>query len=295
MMRIWLCCLLVACCTSVMDGQGVIPDADFENWTNQGSFEEPTSDWWTSLNELVLLTAPVSVEKTTDAHSGTYAAKMTTKQWGFTLVPGLLVAGDFDANSAAFVIQGQPFTDRPDVFTGWYKYTSVNGDSAAIAAYLTRWNGIKRDTLAEATLAEYVTVSNYTQFILPFIYNSQDTPDTILLALVSSAGGQSFQGQPGATLWVDDIALQDWAAVPEAAPLKFSLGPSPATTEIRLSVEAVHPPFQMRLYNAQGQLLRDQQIHASTTQIDVREFPAGTYVLELMKDERRAVRKFIVR
>ena len=185
-----------------------IPEGEFENWTpaSSGLYEEPTGGWWTTLNSLVQLGAAVTVSKTTDAYSGTYAAKLETKQWGTFMITGLLASGKF-INTDPFVVQGKPFTDLPLKFQGYYKYTSINGDSAGIYAMLTKLNTTtgKRDTLADAKTAVKSTVPNYTEFDLNFKYYTPGVyPDSIDIVFCSSSGDSN---RVGSVLFIDDVKL----------------------------------------------------------------------------------------
>jgi Putative carbohydrate metabolism domain len=264
--------------------QTPIPNGDFESWSPAGSglYEEPTGGWWTSLNALKSLGAPVTVEKSTDAHGGSYSAKLTSKQWGTILLPGLLVSGRFDVLNPQFLVQGQPFADKPDAFQGWYKYTGVNGDSAGIATLLTVWNAGagRRDTVAAAGIVVTSSQSSWTYFDIPFFYSLNVIPDSITVALVSSGDGANFNGQVGSTLWVDDLHL-DYAT---AAPAPLAPASSPV---VRLRGQALDVSLptgtgtrDLRLRDIDGRLLHAQTVRAGSQTIDL-DLPSGIYLVEI--------------
>lgn len=191
-----------------------VPDGDFENWksftTGENTYYEPASGWWATLNILSNIGSPQTAVRTTDVNTGKYAAKLTTGLWGQLVMPGILLSGVFDFNAPNMVIEGQPFTEKPEKFRGYYKYTSVDGDSAAVFASITRYNTVemKRDTIAEASFAVLTTVEEYTYFDLDFTYYLTDVePDTINIVFSSSADGANFNGAIGSTLYIDDISL----------------------------------------------------------------------------------------
>jgi Putative carbohydrate metabolism domain len=264
--------------------QTQLPNGDFENWaTPSGAqYEQPTSGWWTSLNALKALGAPVTVEKTTDMHSGSYAAKLTTRTWGTLLLPGLLVSGEFDIQNPRFLVQGQPFTDQPSAFQGWFKYTSVAGDSAGIAALLTRWNAGagRRDTVAAAAVVVTASQATWTAFDLPFVYSLTGAPDSIIVALVASGDGQNFNGQTGSTLWIDDLQLDYLTAAPAPA--------TPASApQLRLRAQALDitlpAPASARtllLRDINGRVLHTQALHAGTQSVDL-DLASGVYLVEI--------------
>ena len=282
--------------SSSLSAQFQIPDAGFEAWTpgTGGQFEEPSSNWWTSLNSLRGLGGPVTVEKTTDAHSGTYAAKMQSAQWTTLLLPGLLVCGDFDPFSSTFILTGQPFTERPLSFTGWYKYFPVSGDSAGIAAVLTHWNTAtqSRDTIGIAAVVLYDTVSAYTEYVLPFYYNSTDTPDSLILALVSSQGGSDFLGQVGSTLYADDLSFTSATSTPEPSLGFAHVSPNPCSSTLRVSM-AITGSVHAELLDLRGKLL-----HSITSQgeieMGVADLPSGTYLLRLRQGNKVQHEKVLV-
>src|SRR5215470_17308930 len=104
----------------------LIPNGDMEDWTPTATYDSLAH--WTSTN---LFFAPnISVVKTTDAHSGSFAAKMNgTTFFGIIPVPGG-IGTNAKVDILTFSISGgYPFTIRPNAFTGWFKYTPSNGDS----------------------------------------------------------------------------------------------------------------------------------------------------------------------
>jgi hypothetical protein len=196
--------------------QTTLPNMSFEDWTSYGGgqYEEPSGGVWTTANKAVLLTAliPASTEKTTDAYSGTYAAKMSTKMASAPLsmlITGTLATGTFDemATPPNNLNQGMPFTGRPQQFTGYYKYIDNAGDSCEIYAILSKWNGSARQEVGRAYMRSTLTVTSYTKFDLPFSYTSADTPDSISVVFASSAGGDQMVGTVGSTLYIDSIAF----------------------------------------------------------------------------------------
>ncbi len=274
-----------------------IPNGGFENWTTPPGtqYQEPSGGWWTSLNALRSLTAPITVEKSTDAHSGTYSAKLTTALWGTVLLPGLLVSGEFDIQNPSFLVQGQPFGDLPGAFQGWYKYAPVNGDSAGIAALLTRWNAGagRRDTVAAAAVVITSTQATWTSFDLPFFYFQFGIPDSILVALVSSGDGQNFNGQPGSTLWIDDLSLDYGTAAPEGVGVQAmpQVGIQGQAVTVRVPVDM--GASQLRLLDLQGRELSKATLHAGSQSVEV-DLPSGIYLVEIAKAGRQLFRQKII-
>lgn len=267
-----------------------------DNWANQGSYEEPTNGW-TTLNELRNLSQfnPITTTKTTDKHSGTFAAKMETGkiQFANTIIGGVLATGFFDnnANPGENLKLGQPFTSSPIKLSLYYKYTSVSNDSAAIFCALTKWNSgtNSRDTLGTVAYIENNTIGTYTLLDLPIVYSdSVSTPDTLILLFSSSAEAANFQGQEGSTLFVDEIAMETPAGVKELLSNEIDLViyPNPTTNFISVNTNSDNL-YTATIFNMLGETVETFTI-AQTKNISVNKYAKGDYILSI-KDNKGLV------
>lgn len=276
--------------------QAQIPNGDFETWDSGtlNLFEEPGGGWFVTLNLLRTLGGPVSVEKSTDAHSGMYAAKLTTGSWGTLLVPGLVVTGEFDTQNPTEIIEGKPYTGKPSRFGGWYKYSPANGDSGAIGMLLTRWNSAtgQRDTVGEAGIVITTAIASWTEFDLPVIYHLPTaTPDTLVVAITSSADGANFIGEVGSTLWVDDVELDMTTAQPEAADaaeLALSYRPDGS---VRLAVPALRGAALLQVHDIRGQLRYRAEMRGSEATLPADGFAPGIYLLSVQSASGQVYRE----
>ncbi|TVR78045.1 MAG: T9SS C-terminal target domain-containing protein [Chitinophagaceae bacterium] len=271
-----------------------IPDKDFENWTASplGNFEKPSSGWWVSLNPLANLGAEVTVEKTTDSNSGNYAAKLTTKEWGDFLIPGLLISGNFDLSAGIDAIEeGQPYELKPSLFTGYYKYFPVAEDSAAIYAGISYFNTTtnEREIIAEAAISPDQTAEQYTYFEIEFEYFIEDIqPDSISIVLSSSFNTDNPLLTPGSILYIDDIDV----LVNVSTPSFNKPNKSPLVTvyqsfnkkDIYLGWNESLEKAEVRLYNLQGKKLYSQKMPAisgSRSSLNINFSGAGIYILQV--------------
>lgn len=267
--------------------QAQLPEGGFNNWTPflLNTYSEPTGGWWTTLNTLSTLGGPVTVSPSTDVHSGAYAAKLETKQWGTLLLSGLLTSGKF-INAAPFIKQGQPFTDKPSRFKGWYKYAPVSGDSAAIVAILTKFNTIsgKPDTIARTINVIKNSSSVYTQFDFKFDYSVTNiNPDTIKIVFVSSADGANMKGQNGSTLLLDDISLEYTTDLQEILMPEFTIEayPSPSSYQVQLKFNTgISEQLFCQVYSIDGHLMSSFSPLGNYHSIDVSTWPQSTYLVQ---------------
>lgn len=272
--------------------QTTLPNLDFEDWTSYagGQYEEPSGGVWATPNKVVLLSSvfPVSTEKTIDAYSGTYAAKMSSIMTTIgMLITGSLATGTFDETETPpnNMHLGMPFSGRPERFIGYYKYMNNNGDSCAIYATLSKWDGVARQEIGKAELTSTLTVNAYTKFDLEFIYSSADTPDSISVVFASSAAGDLMQGNDGSTLYIDSVAFSYPAGINELSnqTLHVSCYPVPASNQICFELERNINNGVINIFNESGSKQRSLLITKKTMSLPVDELAPGKYLYQIIE------------
>ncbi|MDQ3048658.1 MAG: hypothetical protein M3R27_14005, partial [Bacteroidota bacterium] len=157
--------------------QTAAPDFNFETWAAVSppfaTMEDPQG--WASLNALNVVGTPISVTKeTASPYSGAISCKISTVDVSGAAIPNPFRPG-FDFDTAGFIGIGSivPFPSpsiefgytyspwRPAMLSFASKYTPVSGDSAFVFAYLTRWNGTSRDTIADGIYSTGATTTSY--------------------------------------------------------------------------------------------------------------------------------------
>ncbi len=203
-----------------------LENSSFEEWEqlNIGTGIFEPVEWSTiksSDNSQVNTSAPVTVIKSTDAHSGDYSVKLITKSVFEIPVPGTVTNGRFHATFNPD--EGYVFTDpdndmwntvvnaKPDSLTGWYKVKSVNGDKAKVKIVMhTDFVKVSetQDTtgfIGSGTLfLSGNDTTNWKKFSLPINYYTNDIPKYVLVIISSSYGVNAVVGSE---LWIDDLKL----------------------------------------------------------------------------------------
>jgi len=204
-----------------------IPNNGMETWGTAGFLEPEGPVSYVSANvfasPLVSTLNPVSVTKGTgaDAYSGSFSAKITTVKLASNpatgTIPdtvGVLMLGTVSLASSPPLKSGTSWTQRLNSVEFYYKYSSVNNDNGAMMAYLTKWNGVTRDTLAIAGYPITASTSSFTLASSPFIYNTNfpnnTAPDSLHVYFLSSARpwlNSALVPNPpkvGSALWIDE-------------------------------------------------------------------------------------------
>lgn len=196
--------------SGMLVAQTQIPNAGFENWNGQNITGWGNSD--------AILSGfgqpdPGGVERETVAanvYSGASSVRVTTKQvsaFGQSfLLPGVVSLGTLSLNLQTQTpqIRGLAYTDRPDSFSFYYKFTSSNQglDTGAAVVTLTKFDNGETKTIGQV----FLTVTNQANFTLAkakIEYSSIMTHDTLLIQLLS---GASFGGgYDGTVMWADEL------------------------------------------------------------------------------------------
>jgi len=202
--------LALTCMTtlSFANAQNAIPNAGFETWNSNPNYDDPAG--WGTINGLTYFLGVRTVTKATapaDIHGGSYAIKLESKTVPLQgVAPGIAATGSINPSTQA-VDGGVVYTKRPISMTGWYKYAPNGIDTGSVEAILWKWNTNThvRDQVGTATFQQNVATGTYTQFTANFVYTSAAFPDSMVITILSSSGGNNSLA--GTVLFIDDLAF----------------------------------------------------------------------------------------
>lgn len=282
-----------------------IPNGDMESWNlmtdgnlgqqynDLGPNTDRTQNFLRSLNEIFTVPlTPITCYKDTDApdvHGGTSAARLVTGYVGAPfniLVPGTIITGDVDI-AVQTLYAGRPYTQRPDSYTGWYKYEPVSGDSARFEVTLTRWDALNQTTVVVGygNLVIHNAAATYTQFTCPINYTDPGTPDTAIVVAASSAGYNfsnlfASVGQVGSTMYIDDLNFEfGGVGVEEQSSASVKVFPTLTTGIVNIETDgSINENIIARVYDLTGKKVAEQLMN-NFGSVDLTSFEAGTYVV----------------
>ncbi|MCX6244014.1 MAG: PCMD domain-containing protein [Bacteroidetes bacterium] len=281
--------------------QTPVPNGDFETWVTTGSYQNP--QYWDSPNAAIAIALPFGtkvVTKSTDHESGSYSARIESKQLTFpsVVVPGALTLGTFtiDIFTQTFSLDGGvPINDVPTHLKGFFKYIPKGGDSCAIGIGLSKWNGISRDSIGVGAFSTHDTVNVWTPFSAWIDYLETVTPDTFNIVAISSADSLPA---PGTVLFIDNLYLDYTVGVNENDPAGgIDIYQDRETHEILVYFDFVRPEATtIRLFNMMGQTVASvpaESVQKGRKIIGYQGFSTGVYVLEILHGGKKYCRKFV--
>jgi hypothetical protein len=261
-----------------------VPNGNFETWSNPNGYLVPND--WETLNDM---TSSAGVYTATrGGTSSDYYLKLTSQNvTGMGVMPGIAVSGMLDMNNLT-ALSGFPFAYRPVSFTGKWQFMGNSGnDSGYVKVFLTKWNSSMqmRDTIGYVSQDLNGMVMSWSNFNLPFTYNSTDVPDSCMIALNASGPNP----EAGSYLYVDNLSFSGIVAGVENTEITgtFKIFPNPSNHEIQIDLSGLKATAQQfEITDLTGKIILTKQYNGSLFQtISIGEMPAGNYFLKITTEK----------
>ena len=281
-----------------------LENSGFEQWENVGTGEEEPLSWSstkTSDNSSLNGLAPQVISRSTDAHTGTYAAKMVNKNVPFVniVANGILTNGIIhtttnpqdsyvytDVNSSD---HSQPFTSYPDSIVGWYKYAPQGNDVGNIQVLLHGSYGQLPVDASTSIIAlaefDFSANSNWTRFSTPFIYYPTINNPAYILCNISA--GDSTQAVANSELKIDDLELiYNTTKITDESTNSINV----TYLNDHLQFSNVVNEINYAIYNLQGQLMNIGKIDRYNRNVSI-TLESGIYFISIQsKDHHQSIK-----
>lgn len=291
------------------------PDGGFENKWDYFNNPSGKSDYWdfvdgnfiSTLNQLYELSgdqgdAPLTAFREENAYKGNYALKLVSNTMTFgepLFLPG--AAGTLSINFIDLAcILGKSFTYRPLQFSGYYKYSPVKGDSAAIEVFLKKSGQI----LGRGKMVVKQKVDVWTNFNIPIKYTSSSQPDSIVVIFAASAAYDftsletlmQCKGQNGSTLIVDEVSFGYQQGIQQTLfpEIDIALYPNPATDIMTIRLPEL-VKGKICIYDYSGKEVKTLPINGNTLEIGLHELATGSYFINLMEEDKVVSSKMFIK
>lgn len=276
----------------------VLLNTGFEEWVALGS--EPPFNWeprdWTS-NNAAMEFSTVPIVKSTDAHSGSYAAQISTRSPFDAPIPGVLVNGSAAVDMAGYTVNiitgGSPtktltIKDEVEVkgVKGYYKFQSTDAnDFGKAVVILKKYNAEtnKRDTIGIGTV-DLLPASEYTLFIVPIGILKPESEDSVVIAFYST---NPDSPKDGGVLFVDDIEYTTVDAVHDIDSESIQqIYPNP-TKDGKVKINLPDNEYrnnQIIFYNMAGSVVTTVRLVTNNQEIEI-DLPSGEYFYKIVNSD----------
>ena len=281
-----------------------LENSGFEQWENVGTGEEEPLSWSstkTSDNSSLNGLAPQVISRSTDAHTGSYAAKLVNKNVPFVniVANGILTNGIIhtttnpqdsyvytDVNSSD---HSQPFTSYPDSIVGWYKYAPQGNDVGNIQVLIHGSYGQLPIDASTSSIAlaefDFSANSNWTRFSTPFIYYPTINNPAYILCNISA--GDSTQAVANSELKIDDLELiYNTTKITDESTNSINV----TYLNDHLQFSNVVNEINYVIYNLQGQLMNIGKIDRYNRNVSI-TLESGIYFISIQsKDHHQSIK-----
>ncbi|HDO28030.1 MAG TPA: T9SS type A sorting domain-containing protein [Bacteroidetes bacterium] len=261
-----------------------LPNYSFENWVKTPSYEEPLP--WNTPNPLTSLASVVTVEKSDDAYSGNYSAKLTTKKIEVGTIsyvsPGLVTYADFHVDYQTLETSfsgGLLMPERISSLSGMYKYTGQNNDSATVLIYNFRHpEGEQIDTIGIGVLFLHDT-GQWSPFTVQMNYLNDHQPDTFNVLMMSTASFNIEIMPLGSVLMLDSITVKTSTGIFDlnVGTIDLNVYPNPATNRIIFETTEPEKNRKVNIFDVSGKLVRQLDFNQKSLPLNLNGLPSGNY------------------
>lgn len=251
-----------------------LPNHSFESWIQISS---TTPDNWTTLNDFLTSSGMTAVTESSDAYTGTSAAKLETLNFYNDTIPGLLIYGNLVIGYQPTPV---PYSATPTTFSGAYQYFPSGADNGFISfQFYSNGNNIGGNMINMNSSSVYVPFSVNT--------NLSGTPDSVLVACFSGEN-------PGSYAIVDDLQFSGGNVdVIEYPDFDFSFYPNPSRNNLTITGNMVGE-YQVLISDVNGKIFLSEQKSGNQTNMDVSGLPSGVYYLTIDTEGKRLSRFMVV-
>lgn len=239
-----------------MTAFGQIPNNGFENWTDDGSDNNP--DFWiTSNSDPFVCVSPYS-----PAYAGNFSMKVGTFSPGFGILPGI---AELDFN----------YSQRPNFLKACIKTNIAPGDKVILMVSMFQGDSIVASPLFCSFNVD-TNINEFTCMYFPISYLSSLIPDSVNITIAAGMGNT----QMGTYIIVDELSFEDALdlAEMEKNPLT-QLFPNPFTDKLTITSEITD---KIELINLRGEVISvPVAVHEGYSDLDTSKLPEGIYVVHV--------------
>ena len=196
-MKKQLLLLVLVYITITAVGQNSIPNGGFETW-NSSTYDYPQNYPYNSISELLSRGSVSNLFRTSDAHSGSSAVKLTTTAES----PGYFLNKNPNKGDPTTWTGGILYNQKPTGISGYYKYNIVADDGLIMVAFSKAGRNIG------TYMYNIVGIQNaYKLFDFTFSPALTEIPDSVAFGAVSTTHINDNTFVIGGTLYLDDVSF----------------------------------------------------------------------------------------
>ena len=269
----------------------------FGNWDTCAAGEMPL--YWDGFNRDIIINGAnlgeiICITKdSADPQDADYSVRLTTTSiLGGAAVPGILTTGklniDFVTHDGG-IDGGIPYTQKPAILKGWYKYTPTGNDTALVSVWFQKdgqnFGGGKLELSSHKQM--------WTLFEVPLNYQLDIYPDTMNIMFASSIIKNNIP--VGSSLEIDHIWFEGGSLGINTKQINNTkVFPNPAKSYVIIETPKEINHYNITIYNSNGQRIIKVKSNSNSKKIDIKSLRKGAYFIEICSDKLRKISKLLI-
>jgi len=280
------------CIGNFAQAQQTIPNASFENWTNFGTYSDPTS--WSSYNsQLIGMGYIPTCEKGSPAATGDSYLKLTVKSVNGVAQPACVLSNPVFVGMKP----GFPYNLRPTTLTGKWKYSVSTNNITYIIVKFWKWDPIAQISnciyRGETDISPGI-VNTWTNFNLPITFPTEEYPDSAFIKIVLG----EVTAIENDYLYIDDLSFSGTVGVSEVQEnSNFSVFPNPSNGVFTIQ-NIGEDVTNIDVFNLLGekvfQSTNNNLVNNNETAIDLSKKPKGIYFIQVTHGNSITTKKIVI-
>jgi hypothetical protein len=256
-LSIWISGIIFFALSTI--GQAQIPNNGFENWTNNGSENDP--DFWSTNNSNPF----ISVSPYSPAFAGNYSMKVETFSPGFGVVPGVAQT-EFN------------YSQRPNYIKACIKTQIMPGDKVIFLVSMFQGDSIVASPLFCSFNID-TNINEFTCLYFPISYLSTLIPDSVNIIISAGMGST----QLGTYIIVDELSFENGLGLEDLNKESINVYPNPFMDHLIVTANNI---TKVELLNVNGErILLQSFLSENQTEIDTHILPQGVYLVRIHTDK----------
>jgi hypothetical protein len=258
-----------------LQSQDTIPNAGFEHWSSNTI---PLS--WQTTNDLLPF-GVFNCNQTSNSYEGAYALQLKTIDLDGLIVPAVATLGGLDVG---FTYGGIPFNQRPLSLNGYFRHPTV-GDEVMVGVQFCK----EGTEIGGGLWITSDPAAEFTQFQLPITFTTTDYPDTLNITILTD------QFIVGSSLTIDGLSFEFQATNTEMHEGKYDdIICFPNPTKDFVNVQSGNDlEKEIILTNIQGKILNRFKVVKDQFKLDLRPYPQGVYVVNIISGKKVRLQRII--
>ena len=267
-----------------------LPNNGFESWESNAIPPYDDPEFWNTPNLYTSALGVTCVNKSEDAFSGFYAARLETVEilGGMFRVPGMVTYGDLAINilDTSYSFSGGIFLqEKVQSLSGQYQFQGAENDSAMVLIYCFRHLEDQDIDTIGIGYSFLHDAEEWTSFTVDMVYLNTHQPDTFNVLILSTGSLEIDKIKAGSVMLIDDIIIETGLGISDKYQvLDLTVYPNPVNDYISFRSTDTDKNRSIIFFDINGRKLKEVAFDEREVSIQISDLLPGTYFYRIVQN-----------